>query len=106
MSADRIQSIKHAIVFLMAQWSGGAHLAHRHLTQFLKEHGVSPDRLITIDVDEEPGLYDLPELAGRIHGWGETAVVKDGRIVFVTVLGKDKDHIQQHCEELLRVYEN
>jgi hypothetical protein len=106
LSAKRIQSIRHGIVFLMAEWSVGVRWAHGQLTRFLKEHDVSPDRLITIDVDEDPGLYDLPELAGRIHGWGETAVVKDGRIVFLTVLGKDKGRIQEHCEELLRAYEN
>jgi len=56
-------------------------------------------------VDLEPKVYEMPEFAGRIHGWGEAAVVRDGRIVFVTVLGKDQSRIQEHCEELIRVYE-
>jgi hypothetical protein len=106
MSASRIHSIQHAIIFLMAQWSGGAHWAHRALTQFLEQRGIPAERLITLDIDQEPELHDLPELAGRIHGWGETAVVKDGRVVFVTALGKDKRRIQERCEELLRAYEN
>jgi hypothetical protein len=41
----------------------------------------------------------------KIHGWGETAIVKNGTIVFVTVLGKDQDRIQKHFDELLRVYD-
>jgi hypothetical protein len=106
MSPSRIQSIQHGIIFLMAQWSGGAHWAHKQLTDFLEQRGVPPDRLATLDIDREPYVYDLPELAGKVHGWGETAVVKDGRIVFVTILGKDKGRIQEHCEELLRAYEN
>jgi hypothetical protein len=46
----------------------------------------------------------MPEFAGKIHGWGETAIVQGGRIVFVTVLGKDQARIEEHCDELLRVY--
>src|SRR3954470_12399181 len=102
MSPSRIQSIQHGILFLMAKWSGRAHWAHKQLTEFLKQRGVPPGRLVTLDVDREPYVYDFPELAGKVHGWGETAVVRDGRIVFLTILGKHKDRIREHCEELLR----
>jgi hypothetical protein len=56
-------------------------------------------------VARPPELYDMPEFAGKIHGWGEAAVVRDGRVVFVTALGKDQSRTQEHCEELLRVYD-
>jgi hypothetical protein len=104
MAAATITSIQRGIVFLMAQWSGGAQWAYPKLVAFLKEHGISSEELHVLDVDDHPELYDLSELAGKIHGWGEALVVKDGRIVFFTRLGKDQPLIQEHCHELLRVY--
>ncbi|SRR6266498_4433809 len=105
MSVAAISSIQRGIVFVMAQWSGQAKWAHQHLTGFLSQHPPALEHLTCIDVDEEPSVYDLPEFSGKIHGYGEVAVVRDGRIVFVTVLGKDRSRIQEHCEELLRFYE-
>ena len=105
MTTTAIQSIQHGIVFLMAEWSGGAKWAHRQLVTFLEQRGIPLEQLHVLDVDRHPELYDMPELSGRIHGWGETAVVRDGRIVFVTVLGKDQSQIQEHCDELLRAYD-
>jgi hypothetical protein len=70
---------------------------------FLQERGVS-EQLVCIDIDREPEIYDVPEFSGKVHGWGEAAVVRDGRIVFVTVLGKDQTWIQEHCDELFRAY--
>lgn len=106
MSHKRFPSIQHGIVFLMAPWSGGAQWAHRHLTEFLQQRGVPSEKLATLDLDCEPWVYDWPEFAGKIHGWGEAAVVKDGRIVHFTILGKDQRRIQEHCTELLRAYED
>jgi hypothetical protein len=63
------------------------------------------EHLHVLDVDDHPKLYDMPELVGRIHGWGEAAVIRDGRIVFVTMLGEDRNRIQEHCDELLRAYD-
>ena len=104
MTITSINSIQRGIVFLMATWSGGAVSAHRHLTSFLEQHGIPKQQLHVLDVDHHPELYDMPEFAGKIHGWGEAAIVKDGKIVYVTVLGKDQNQIQNHCHELLRVY--
>lgn len=105
MITSAIPSIDCGIIFVMAQWSGDAQWAHKELTAFLAQRGVPADRLLCIDVDREPAVYDLPGFAGKIHGWGEAGVVRGGRIVFVTVLGRDKSCIQEHCEELLRAYE-
>jgi len=104
MTTSSIQSIQHGIVFLMAKWSGGAVWAHGQLVKFLDQRGIPAQQLTVLDVDCHPELYDMPEFAGKIHGWGETAIVQGGRIVFVTVLGKDQARIEEHCEELLRVY--
>lgn len=104
MTTASITSIQHGIVFLMAEWSGGAQWAHPKFVAFLEEHGIPPEQLHIFNIDHHPELYDMPELSGKIHGWGEALVVKGGRIVFFTRLGKDQRLIQEHCNELLRVY--
>ena len=104
MTTTSITSIQRGIVFLMATWSGGAQVAHRFLVSFLEQHGFPSEQLHVLDVDQHTELYDLPELTGKIHGWGEALVIKDGMIVFVTRLGKDQHLMQAHCDELLRVY--
>jgi hypothetical protein len=104
MTTTSITSIQRGIIFLMATWSSGAQWALPKLVSFLEQHNISSEQLHVLDIDEHPGLYDLPELTGKIHGWGEALIVKDGRIVFFTRLGKDQHLIQEHCDELLRVY--
>jgi hypothetical protein len=105
MSATAIQSIEHGIVFLLAEWSGGAKWAHRQLVMSLEQRAIPLERLHVFDVDRHPEVYDLPEFIGRVHGWGEAAVVREGKIVFVSVLGKDQSRFQEHCDELFRAYE-
>ncbi|HSU52858.1 MAG TPA: hypothetical protein VLT36_02220 [Candidatus Dormibacteraeota bacterium] len=104
MAATTITSIQRGIVFLMADWSGGARWAYPRLVAFLKEHGIASEELHVLNVDDHPELYNMPELSGKIHGWGEALVVKAGRIVLFTRLGKDQPLIQEHCDQLLRVY--
>ena len=103
--ATTFLSIQNGIVFLMAEWSGPAKLAYNDLKCFLEHHRSALDNLTFIDVDREPDIYNLPELSGKIHGWGEVVVVKNGKIGFVTELGKDKSQIQNRYEELLKIYE-
>ena len=104
MSTASITSIQRGIVFLMASWSAGAQWAFPKLTSFLEEHNIPSEQLHVFDVDQHPELYHLAELTGKIHGWGEVLVIKSGRIVFVTRLGKDLPSIQERCDELLKVY--
>lgn len=104
MTAPGISSIRRGIIFLMATWSGGAQWALPKLVSFLEEHNIPKEQLHILDVDQHRELYDLPELVGKIHGWGEALVIKDGRIVFFTRLGKDQHLIQEHCDKLLQVF--
>jgi hypothetical protein len=104
MNATAIPSIQRGIVFLMAEWSGPAKMAYRQLVTSLEQHGILAEQLHVLDVDRHPELYDMPEFVGRIHGAGEAAVVRDGRVVFVTALGKDRSRIQEYCDELIRAY--
>ena len=104
MTTISITSIQRGIVFLMATWSGGAQWSFPKLAAFLKQHDIPSEQLHVLDVDEHPELNDVPELVGKIHGWGEALVVKDGGIVFSTCLCKDQHLIQERCDELLRVF--
>ena len=72
----------------------------------LEQRGIPLEHLHVLDVDRHPELYDLPEFVGRIHGWGEAAVVRDGKVVFVAVLGKDRNRFQEHGDALFRAYES
>lgn len=104
MTKTSISSVGRGIVFLMATWSGGAQWALPRLASFLEQHNIPSEQLHILDIDQHPELYDLPALSGMIHGWGEAFVIKGGRIVFVTALGKDQNLIQRHCDELLHIY--
>ena len=88
----------------MAEWSGPAKAAHKYLAEFLAQNPPALEHLICIDLDRQPEVYNLPELSGKIHGYGEAAVINDGFIVFATILGKEKSQISERCEELLRKF--
>jgi hypothetical protein len=104
MTTTSITSIQSGIVFLMATWSGGAQWAFSKLVSYLEQHDVPSEQLHVFDIDQHQELYDLPELAGKVHGWGETLVIKDGRVVLFTRLGKNQHLIQENLDEILRVY--
>ena len=44
-------------------------------------------QLRVLDWDEPPELMTLPELAGKVHGWGEAFYVSDGSITHFHTLG-------------------
>ena len=105
MTSLDIHSIDRGIVFLMARWSGSSFWAHRELTSFLTRRGIAVEELIALDIDLYPQLYELPEFSGKIHGWGEAAVIRNGNVVFFAALGKDQSKVLSLCEELLQAYE-
>lgn len=98
-----ITSIQRGVVFLFARWSGPAVFAHKFLSDFLQERGAL-DHLVCIDIDCEPELQSIPEFAGKVHGWGEAAVVRNGKIVFFVALAKGQGRIEDRCNELFRVF--
>jgi hypothetical protein len=71
MTTTAIQSIQNGIVFLMAEWSGVAKLAHRQLVSCMEQRRIPLEQLHVLDVDCHPELYDMPEFVGKVHGWGE-----------------------------------
>lgn len=76
-----VRSIRQGILFLMAFWSGPSVQAFAKLTEVLARHDAEGLELVVADVDGSPALYELPEFKGKVHGAGETAWVRDGKIV-------------------------
>jgi hypothetical protein len=58
--------------------------------------------LVVVDVDGSPDLYEMPEFKGKIHGAGETAWVKDGKIVATSALGLNMACFEPNTLALLR----
>jgi len=88
--ADRsiVGTVRCGVLFVMAFWSGSARQAFAELKRVLAE--VDPEgnlELVVVDTDGCPDLYDMPEFLGKIHGAGETAWIKQGRIVSTSGLG-------------------
>ncbi len=96
-------SIQRGVLFLHARWSGPSIIAQQYLLGFLEERGVS-GCLVCIDLDAEPEIYQVPEFSGKVHGWGEVAVVRDGSVVFFAALAKDQGRIRELCDELFRAF--
>src|ERR1700682_3135004 len=66
----------------MAFWSGPSVPAFARLTEVvarLDEGGAL--ELAVVDVDGSLALYQVPAFMGKVHGAGETAWVRNGKIV-------------------------
>src|SRR5436190_11378302 len=100
--AATVRSIRRGVLFLMAFWSGGAVQAFAKLTEVLAR--LDPEGLLGLvvaDVDGSPQLYELPEFKGKVHGWGETAWVRDGRIIATSGLGLNTACYERNTLSLL-----
>ncbi len=75
-----VRSIRRGVLFLMAFWSVSAR--------------------VVADVDGSPALYELPEFRGKVHGYGETAWVRDGGIVATSGLGMNTACFEQNTRSL------
>src|SRR5262249_41754912 len=83
-----IGSIRRGILFLMAFWSGPSVTAFARLTEVVARFDIEGVlELVVVDVDGSPNLYELPEFVGKVHGAGETAWVREGKIVATSGLG-------------------
>ena len=90
--AGVIEQIDRGILFLMAFWSGPSVTAFAKLTQVVGNLDKREElELVVVDVDGSPDLYQLPEFAGKVHGTGETAWDREGKIVTTSGLGLNID---------------
>jgi hypothetical protein len=102
--ADRsvVASIRFGILFIMAFWSGPARKAFAELKRVLATADPEAQlELVVVDTDGCPDLYELPEFAGKIHGAGETAWVRNGRILWTSGLGYHAESFEPLTRRLL-----
>jgi hypothetical protein len=85
--ASFVRSIRRGVLFLMAFWSGPSVQAFAKLTEILARLNAKDMELVVVDVDGSPELYELPEFKGKVHGYGETGWVRDGKIIATSGLG-------------------
>jgi hypothetical protein len=96
-----IQDISCGILFVMAWWSGPARLAYKRLAEILaRVDPLAKLQFVVVDTDGCPALYDKAEFLGRMSGAGETAWIKDGRII-TTSMGTDPDQFETITKSLL-----
>jgi len=97
-----VSSIHRGILFLMAFWSGSSVQAFAKLTEVIaRVDGNGALELVVVDVDGSPALYDMPEFLGKVHGAGETAWVRDGKIVVTSGLGLNLACFEPNTTRLL-----
>ena len=71
----------------MAFWSVRAGQAFAKPNEVLARLDAEGLELVVADVDGSPALYELPKFKGKVRGAGETAWVRDGKIVATSDLG-------------------
>lgn len=83
--ADRsvISNIRCGILFVMAFWSVTSFQSFTRLKRALSQLDADHLEVVIVDTDGCPDLYEVPELAGKLHGNGEAAWVSAGRICTV-----------------------
>jgi hypothetical protein len=102
--ADRsvIGTIRRGILFVMAFWSGPARMAFAELKRVLERHDTAGRlELVVVDTEGCPDLYDAPEFAGKLHGWGEAAWVWDGQILRTSGMGHHPECFEPFTRQLL-----
>lgn len=79
-----IWTIKRGVVYVMAFWSGPARKSFSELKRVLA--ALDPAgrlELVVVDTDSCPDFYEMPEFTRGLGGWGETAWIRDGKVVDV-----------------------
>jgi len=104
--ADRavLGTIRCGVLFFMAFWSTYSRQVFAELKRVLAE--MDPEgrlELVVVDVDGCTGLDKVPEFAGMNlgAGAGETAWVKEGRVVSVSGLGLHPECFGPNTQALL-----
>ena len=93
-----------AIVFLLARWSGPSVVARNRLKAKAALVSLAISELVVIDLDEHPVVYDVPELLGKIHAWGEAVVVQNGKVGSLHILARNLERLDELIDRLLNEY--
>jgi hypothetical protein len=103
-AADRsvFGTIRFGVLFVMAWWSGPSRQAFHKLKQVLA--ALDPGgrlEVVVVDTDGCPDLYECSEFVGQLHGWGEVAWVRGGRVVRTSGMGYHPECFDPFTRELL-----
>ena len=101
---EKIRRIHRGIIFVHAKWSGGSVWALPRFKEFITNRSIPNEHVLYLDADDEE-LAAVPEFYGKMHGWGEVAVILGGQIVFLTNLGDIKEQFEQRCAQVMDVYD-
>ena|SRR5262245_29184899 len=98
-----IGTIRCGVIFVMAFWSSPSRKAFEELKRVLSELDASGRLdLVVIDADGSESLQQLPEFSGKLHGAGEAAWVRNGKILRTSGLGFHPECFRRFTEELIR----
>jgi hypothetical protein len=104
--ADRsvFGTIRLGVLFVMAWWSGPSRHGFARLMQVLA--ALDPGgrlEVVVVDTDGCPDLYECPEFAGQLHGWGEVAWVRGGGVVRTSGTGFRPECFEPFTRELMAI---
>ncbi|SFJ46149.1 hypothetical protein [Planctomicrobium piriforme] len=99
--ASVIDSIQNGILFLMAYWSGTSVLAFSKLAEVVSALLPEEFEFVVADVDGSSALCVVPEFLGKVHGYGETAWIHQGKIIATSGLGLNFECFQPNTSILL-----
>jgi hypothetical protein len=98
-----IATIDLGVLFVMAFWSGPSRKGFAELKRVLAETDPTGRlELVVVDTDGCPDLYVTSEFCGKMHGAGETAWIKDGKIVCTSGLGYHPECFEGFTRQLLQ----
>lgn len=95
-----VASSERGVLLIMAWWSTYAIVSFRRLMEVLQAPEAQDLDVVVADHDGALELYSHPELDAKLHGCGETAWIRAGRIVAVT-WGRDGHLSYRECLERL-----
>jgi hypothetical protein len=98
---ETVRSIDRGILFVIAFWSGSAFRAYHELTAVITRLKAEEKlHLVVADIDGAEELMSLPEI-GLLHGAGETAWIRSGKIVAFSGPGLNLDCFKPNTLSLL-----
>jgi hypothetical protein len=102
--ADRsvLPEIHCGILFVMAFWSVTSFQSFSRLKQALSWHDPCGRlQVVVVDTDGCPDLYEVPELAGKMHGNGEAVWVSAGRVLRTESCNSNPEAFETYTRHLL-----
>lgn len=98
-----IATIELGVLFVMAFWSGYSRKAFAELKRVLAEHDPNGKlELVVVDIGGCSDVELTPEFHSTIQGYGETAWIKNGKVVRTSGAGYHPECYEGFTRELLQ----